>query len=125
MNQEIRYIDDDKILVREIRGKADFSEIYNSWLDLIENNIFKPSLLGMINDFRGAELNVKVSDINRILQMLRENQHILGSIKIAVVADSSKTIVFPMIVEKTTKEFKVRAFSTFEAARDWVLGIIE
>ena len=125
MNLKIRHIDDDRILVREIRGKADFSEIYGSWLDLIKNNSFKPPILGMINDFRGAELNVKVSDIDEILQMLKENRHILGSLKIAVVVDSFKTIVFPMIVEKTAKNVNVRAFSTFEAAHDWILGIIE
>ncbi len=125
MEQRIRYIDGNKILVREIRGKANFDEIYCSWKNLIENNDFNPSVIGMINDFRGIELDVKISDVNKIKILLEDNPQIFKSMKIAVFVDSFKNIVFPMVVEKLSKKATVRPFSTFEAAHDWILGIID
>ena len=125
MEQNVKYIDDNRILVREIRGEANFSEIYCSWKDLIENNDFNPSVIGMINDFRGVKLDVKISDIGKIKLLLEDNPQIFKSLKIAVVVNSYKNIVFPMLIEKVSKKANVRPFSTFEAAHDWILGIID
>jgi hypothetical protein len=125
MNQRVKYIDEKKILVRAIRGKANFEEIYDSWKDLINKGYFAPPVIGMINDYCGAELKVDVSDIKKIKVLLEEYPEIFKTIKIAVVVDSFKNIVFPMIVEKVSKQANVRPFSTFEAARDWILDVIE
>jgi len=125
MNQSVKYIDDNKILVRTVRGKADFEEIYSSWKDLIKDGYFNSPVIGIINDFCGAELNVNISDMKRIKVLLENNPDVFKSIRIAVVVDSFKNIVFPMIVEKVSQQANVRPFSTFEAARDWILGVIE
>ena len=125
MNQSIKYIDDSRILVRAIRGKADFEEIYDSWRDLIKDGYFNPPVIGMINDYCGAELMVDISDMKKIKVLLEDYPDIFKSIKIAVVVDSFKNIVFPMIVDKVSKQANVRPFSTFEAARDWILDVIE
>ncbi len=125
MIQRIKYIDEKRILVREIRGKADFEEIFSSWKDLIAGGYFDPPVIGMINDFCGAELNVDISDMKRINVLLNEHPEVFKNIRVAVVVDSFKNIVFPMIVEKVSKQANVRPFSTVEAARDWALGIVD
>ena len=125
VEQKIKYIDEKRILVREIRGKADFEEIFFSWKELITDGYFNPPVIGMINDFCGAELNVDISDMKRIKVLLEENPEVFKSIKIAVLVDSFKNIVYPMVVEKVSKQATVRPFSTFEAARDWILGVID
>jgi hypothetical protein len=122
---KVKYSEDGKILIREIRGKVSFSEVYDSWLDLLDKEAFKPPLKGMINDFRGADLEVNVTDTRSIISLLLENNHIFNDVKVAVIVDSYKNIVFPMIVEKIAKEANVKPFSTFEAAKDWILGIID
>ncbi len=124
MNQSVKYIDDNKILVRSIRGKADFKEIYDSWKDLIIDGYFNSSVTGMINDFCSAELDVDISDMKKINKLLDDYPEVFNGIRIAVVVDSFKNIVFPMVVEKVAKQANVRPFSTFEAARNWILDVI-
>lgn len=121
----IRYTDDDKILVREARGRVTFPDIYKSWQELITSGRLNDSLIGIINDFRELELDVTINDVNDILELIDENFDFFKNIKIAVVVDSYKNIVFPMIVEKISKKARIKPFSTIEAAEDWVKGIIE
>jgi len=121
----LRYIDDGKILVREARGKLTFYDLYNSWLEMVNTGVLNSSLLGIINDFRELELTANINDVNRILELIEENIDTFQNIKIAVVVDSYKNIVFPMMVEKISKIARIKPFSTFEAAEDWMLGLIE
>jgi hypothetical protein len=121
----LRYIDDGKILVREARGKLTFYDIYDSWLEMVNTGVLNSSLLGIINDFRELELTANINDVNRILELIEDNIDTFQNIKIAVVVDSYKNIVFPMMVEKISKIARIKPFSTFEAAEDWMLGLIE
>ena len=125
MTISIRYTGDDKILVREARGRVTFSEIYNSWQDMISSRLLNASLIGIINDFRELELDASINDVNKILKLIDDNYDIFKNIKIAVVVDSYKNIVFPMMVEKISKKVIIKPFSTFEAAEDWIKGVIE
>jgi len=122
---KLRYIDDGKILVREISGKVSFMDIFNSWQSLVKDGWLNTSLVGIINDFRDMELDAKVSDVKEVLKLIEKNYDVFKGIKIAVVVDSYKNIVFPMMVEKLSKRVKIKPFSTFEAAEDWISGIIE
>jgi len=121
----IRYIENNGILVREARGKVTFDELYVSWKDMITTEKLNASLFGIINDFRELEIDAKISDVNNILKLIDENIDVFKEIKIAVVVDSYKNIVFPMMVEKISKKAQIKPFSTFDAARDWILGEIE
>jgi hypothetical protein len=121
----IRYTGDNKILVREARGRVTFSEIYNSWQDMITSGVLNASLIGIINDFRELELDASINDVNKILKLIDDNYDIFKNIKIAVVVDSYKNIVFPMMVEKISKRAAIKPFSTLKAAEDWVQGVIE
>ena len=125
MKIKLRYIDDGKILVREISGKVSFMDIFNSWQSLVKDGWLNTSLVGIINDFRDMELDAKVSDVKEVLKLIEKNYDVFKGIKIAVVVDSYKNIVFPMMVEKLSKRVKIKPFSTFEAAEDWISGIIE
>ena len=125
MKINLRYIDDDRILVREIKGKVTFMDIYDSWQDIVRDGWLNLSLIGIINDFRGMELNAEVSDVQEIINLIESNQNIFKGLRIAVVVDSYKNIVFPMIVERLYKKVEIKPFNTFEAAHDWVRGVID
>ncbi len=124
MKIDLRYIDDDKILVREIRGQVTFNDIFKSWNTLIEDGWVNSSVIGVINDFRDMKLKARITDVNVVLKLINNNIDTFDGIKIAVVVDSYKNIVFPMMIEKLSKKVKIKPFSTFEAAREWVLGVI-
>ncbi len=125
MEQKLEYINDDKILVRKVQGVADFDEIYCSWLDVISKNRVKPTTIGIINDFVGAELDMKIIDVKKLISLFESNIEVFGLLRIAVVVDSYKNIVFPMVGNKFSAKINVRPFSTYETAHDWVMGIIE
>ncbi len=124
MVHEIEYIDSESILVRRVRGRAEFTEIYNSWNDLIKNRKVKPALKGIINDFYEAELIMTLSDVKRLIKLFQEHPDIFNGIKIAVIIDSYKNIVFPMFGQKIVSNMEVRPFSTFEAAYNWIKGTV-
>jgi len=125
MIHEIEYIDNDSILIRKVRGRAEFSEIYCSWNDLIKNDKIKPVITGIINDFRDAELIMSITDVKKLITLFEEHTDIFGGLKIAVVVDSYKNIVFPIVGQKFTSKMEVRPFSTYEAAYDWIKGLTE
>jgi len=92
---------------------------------MITSGVLNASLIGIINDFRELELDASINDVNKILKLIDDNYDIFKNIKIAVVVDSYKNIVFPMIVEKISKRVAIKPFSTLKAAEDWVQGVIE
>ena len=100
-------------------------DIFNSWQHLVRDGWFTPSLTGIINDFREMELDAEVSDVKEVVKLIEGNFNVFQGIRIAVVVDSYKNIVFPMMVEKLSKKVEIKPFSTFEAARDWVSGAID
>ncbi len=92
---------------------------------MITSGVLNASLIGIINDFRELELDASINDVNKILKLIDDNYDIFKNIKIAVVVDSYKNIVFPMMVEKISKRAAIKPFSTLKAAEDWVQGVIE
>ncbi|NPA36344.1 MAG: hypothetical protein GXO47_05795 [Chlorobi bacterium] len=121
---KFKYSDNGKVIIREVRGKVSFSDVYKSWLELIEKEAINSSVIGLINDFRGADMDVNITDTQKILSLLSDNKELFKGIKIAVIVDSYKNIVYPMLIEKISEE-SVKPFSTFDAAYDWIMGILD
>ena len=69
-------------------------------------------------------MNMKITDVKKLILLFEANIEVFGLLKIAVVVDSSKNIVFPMAGEKFSSIIDVRPFSTFEAAHNWVSNSI-
>ncbi len=124
MEHEIKYIDDNSILLRKVRGKAEFSDIYCSWNDMIKKGELKPGIKGIINDFHNAELIMNIADVKKLINLFEENAEIFGGKRIAVVVDTYKNIVFPIVGQKFASKMEIRPFSTCDAAYDWVSGLM-
>ena len=124
MEINLRYIDNERILVRKIKGKVTFMDIFNSWQHLVSDGWLNPSIIGIINDFRDMELEANVSDVKEVVKLIEVNFDLFRGLRIAVVVDSYKNIVFPMMLEELSKKVEIKPFSTFEAAQDWVSGSI-
>lgn len=57
----------------------------------------------------------------QILLNYMKKQDLLKKIKIAVVCDDPKTIVFPTLGSKIAEELRIKPFSTMDAAVSWAL----
>ena len=110
----------DKILIRTFSGIVSSTHILESWEELIHQNLLTPNCIGIINDLTKCELNMNMCSFSKIISFLKENKE-FKHLRLAVVTDSPKVIVFPMLMEENEKTLSVKPFSTFSAAEAWIL----
>ena len=120
MNFNIETINDGDILVREFKGDVLFSEIYDSWITLIENNSLIDIKKGVLNDFRNATLHVNLDDLKDLMALFSEHKPIFSRLKLAVIMEKPENFVLPIYAETNYPDFKIKAFCTREAAINWL-----
>ena len=50
-----------------------------------------------------------------------KKQDYIKEIKLAVITDTPKTMIFPFLGEEQERELKIKPFATMEAAVNWVI----
>ena len=111
----------ESILIRDFTGNVTIDDIIGSWDYLIENNIIKPTIKGVINNISGCVLHMDMDGFSMLMNYLKKNE-VLRRIKLAVVCDSPKMIVFPTLAEVEETELRVKPFTTEEAAVYWIMN---
>ena len=109
------------ILVRNFIGVVGVKEIIESWTFLIENNLVTESLKGVINNLNGCDLSMNMESFKTLITFMKE-QDCLKRIKLAVICDNPKTIVFPLLGQTEENELNIRPFSSIEAAVHWIMN---
>ena len=112
----------ESILVRKFTGKVSFDEILDSWKYLCENKLFDKKLKGIINDLTECEIEMDMKNFETLLGYI-EKQECIKKVKLAVVTNNPKIIIFPYLGNNKNKDLKIKQFSTIEAALNWVIGI--
>jgi radical SAM superfamily enzyme len=110
----------ESILIRRFIGKVSIEDIINSWEYLNKNKLINDKIKGVINNLSCCELIFDMENFNDLLNYLNKHDYI-KKIKLAVISDSPKTIIFPFIGEEQERELKIKPFSTTEAAVNWIL----
>lgn len=108
------------ILVRHFYGKVDVNEIINSWKFLLEAEKLV-GIKGVINDLTKAQLELDFESFKKLIEFLKSNK-VLRNLKLAVVTDSPRDIVFPSMAELIESDIFVKPFSTMKAALEWLLN---
>lgn len=111
----------ESILIRDFTNKVSVDEIIRSWEYLIENNMINPSIKGVINNIAGCELEMTIDSFEILIDYLKMKK-IFNNIKLAVICDNPKTIIFPILGAIDVKELKIKPFSTFASAENWILN---
>ena len=110
----------ESILIRDFTGKVSIKEIIESWNYIIYNELIKNSTRGIINNLTGCDLLMDMEGFKILLAYLKK-QDSLTRIKLAVLCDNPKTIVFPVLGESKEPELRIKPFSTMDAAVNWVI----
>jgi len=110
----------ESILIRNFVGKVTYQDIIDSWEYLHKNKLITKKIKGVINNFYDCELQMDLESFKNVLSYIKK-QDFLKTIKIAVVSDSPKIIVFPFLANENQGDLKIKPFSTSEAAINWVL----
>jgi hypothetical protein len=88
----------ESILIRRFIGKVSIEDIINSWEYLNKNKLINDKIKGVINNLSCCELIFDMENFNDLLNYLNKHDYI-KKIKLAVISDSPKTIIFPFIGE--------------------------
>ena len=108
----------ESILIRDFVGKVDVHDIIDSWEFLFENKMISHKIKGVINNLSGCDLCLDMDSFKILIAYLKKQEFLKG-VKLAVICNNPKTIIFPMLVENKESELKIKPFSTMEAAVSW------
>lgn len=111
----------DAVLVRTFEGEVSSDDIINSWKQLHKQNLFTTDVKGVLNNLDNCELTMSMSGFKDIMNYMKSQDHLLN-LKIAVVTNSPKNIIFPALGEINEKPLNIKPFSTFDAAIEWISG---
>ena len=111
----------ESILIRNFIGKVGVDEIIDSWEYLIENNLIKETTRGVINNISVCNLVLDMGSFETLITYLKKKDY-LKKIKLAVICNNPKTIIFPVLGESMESDLKIKPFSTVEAAVHWIMN---
>jgi len=111
----------DTVLVRTFEGEVSSDDIIASWKLLHEKNLFTSRIKGVLNDLEDCELTMSMEGFRELMNYMKNQEHLLG-LKIAVVTNSPKRIIFPALGEMQEKSLTIKPFSTIDAAIEWITG---
>lgn len=107
------------IIIRKFSNDVCLEDILDSWKKLIENNLITEKTIGILNDLSECKLCLNKDNFKKLICYLK-SVDIIKCKKLAVVCDNPKYIIFPMMAENNETELKIKAFSTIEAATEWI-----
>ena len=124
MEDKVKYRFDDTtgIFYKYYFGTITLDDIFTSWTDAISNNIIPKNTKGFILDYTKANFDLEFDELDKIAEYYRQHLDIFGNKKIAVLTQSVRDIVYPILVEKKDSGYSSRPFYTLEAAIEWVLS---
>jgi len=126
MEEKFKYFFDDstRILYKYYYGTITLEDIYSSWDYAISNNLISKETLGFILDYRNATFDIEIKQSSGIADYFKEHLDIFGNQKIAIITQTPKDIVIPLLVGKKDEGYSTQPFYTIEAAIRWILDLI-
>lgn len=111
----------ESIFIRRFIGNISLNDIIDSWEYLRINKVIDDQIKGVINNLSECNLILDMESFKTLIAYL-EKQNYLKDIKLAVIADTPKKIIFPVLGENNESGLKIRPFTTIKAAVDWILS---
>ena len=110
----------DAILIRNFKNSVDVSEIIKSWENLKENDLLTDKVKGVINNLIDCDLNMNMDSFKILMGYLKQNE-CFYRIKLAVICNKPKIVVYPTLGEEKEGDLKIKPFSTIDAAVEWII----
>lgn len=108
------------ILIRTITGEVSAEDIVALWENEIREQVITPSHVGVVTDYRDAEITFDTDGLDLIEQLILRHPELARNIKIAPVIDTPKVII-PIILRERYPYVRLKVFSTVEAAVKWIM----
>lgn len=126
MKEKFKYSFDEStgILYKYYYGAITLKDIYSSWDYAISNNLIPKETQGFILDYKEATFDIKIKEYAKIAEYYKEHLDIFRNQKIAIITQTPKDVVIPLLVESKDYGYSSKPFYTVEAAIRWILNII-
>jgi hypothetical protein len=111
------------ILYKYYYGPTDMKMIAGSWDYAIENQLIPAETKGFIIDYRQASVQIELSNYSAIPAYYKAHPEHFEGKKVAVIVNTPKDIIVPLMIRRKIADFDTQTFSTTEAAVAWILGI--
>jgi hypothetical protein len=123
MSEKFRYNFDKRtgIMYKYYYEAITIEDISSSWDYAINNNIIPKETTGFILDYRKANLNIKLTEYNKIAEYYYQHLDIFRDKKIAIIVQKPKDVIISDLVESKDLGYTSRPFYTVEAAINWIL----
>ena len=123
MVENFKYEFDHKtgILYKYYFGSITMRDIEFSWEYAFDNEIIPKDVVGFILDYRKASFHLRTNEYLKIPLFYKQHLDVFGGFKIAIITESPKDIVVPVLVKMEDDGYLSEPFSTVEAALEWIL----
>lgn len=109
-----------RILTRIFRGEVTVDDTISSWQHVLDNDLVTENHIGVITDYKGADLQAQRKDLEALKIFFSENINIFKSLKLAQIIDTPD-IANAILFVSEYSEINSQAFSTMGSAIEWVL----
>lgn len=122
MTRKYKHIvdEDQGIVTRQFKGDIYIEDIMESWEVLLQERDLT-NFQGIIHDMTDAVLKLSPDDLTQIFSLFTRHEFIFNKLKQAVVSDNPSNVVFPALAAQYNPRFRIKAFSSYEAAKNWIL----
>ncbi|MGQ1911274.1 hypothetical protein ACT3CE_15990 [Marinifilum sp. RC60d5] len=118
---KVEYTIEDLFLYRKFYGDIRIEDLRKSLDHIIKNEMIHKSHKGLISDFSDVNFLFSPKDLLSIKSLFTKNHQILSKLRLAQIVTSPQ-IVLPVLFADANPDVVSKSFSTFEAARNWVIA---
>lgn len=122
MKYSIIYDIKTKIVTKTYFGDIYIDDIFETWDEAIEKNQIPNDVSGFLLDYKNANLNVPPLQTSGIAKYYRDHLELFANKKIAILSESSKNIIVPILMQEMDQGYVSKPFSSLEAAINWILS---
>lgn len=116
------YNTEEKILYKTYFGKIKLIDITSSWDIAMKQNIIPKETVGIINDYSKAEFDFdSIDEHKKIPEYYHKNLQAFGGLRFAIVTNSPRDVVVPILIQRYDKNYESCPFATIEAAKQWIM----
>ena len=110
---------EDDVIIRQFSGKVCFTDIVESWQQLLDTYPSLKGYKGILTSYLDADITQKDSNLNVLVEFLTNHLDQLRDLKIAMVMNTPM-VTSTIILGQKVKALQIKPFATVEAALYWI-----
>ena len=108
-----------QVIFRRFSGEVCIDDMIQSWKEIFSTYDDLGAYKGIVTSFLAADIKHEDSNLNVIVEYLKEYLDSLRGMKMAIVMDTP-LVTNTIIMNQKMKNMHIRPFSTEEAALEWI-----